>query len=52
MYECENFPFVVHSGLKRSGKLDIVQISGLPVWDFFPDNKRNDTTESDAGPLR
>lgn len=44
MYQCENFPFVAHSGLKRSGKLDIVKISGLPVLDFFPDNKRNDTS--------
>lgn len=42
---------MVHSGLKRSGKLDIVKISGLPVRDFFPDNKRNDTTESDVGPI-
>lgn len=33
---------MVHSGLKRSGKLDIVKITGLPVRDFFPDNKRND----------
>lgn len=43
---------MVHSGLKRSGKLDIVKISGLPVRDFFPDNKRNDTTELDVGPSR
>lgn len=43
---------MVHSGLKRSGKLDIVKITGLPVRDFFPDNKRNDTTELDVGPSR
>lgn len=55
LYKCINVkisPFVAHSGLKRSGKLDIVKISGPPVRDFFPDNKRNVTTELDVGPSR
>lgn len=42
---------MVYLGLKRLGKLDIVKIFGLFVWDFFLDNKRNDIIELDVGLL-